>query len=819
MKAFLSFLLVILTIHVSAQEIQNSITGVALEENGDPLLYANILLLAAQDSVLTKAELTDDSGKYKFSDQPAGNYFIRISYVGMEEYSSDVFTLGAQEVKTMELIKLQAGGNDLEEVTVTAERSMIEVRPDKIVFNVENSIGAGGSNALELLRKSPGVVLDNNENVTLMGKSGVRIYINDRPARLSGTDLANYLRSLNAADIDNIEIITNPSAKYEAEGNAGIINIKLKKNKNFGTNGSITGNYGNGVVEDWSGQLQLNHRKNFYNIFGSYGYNDAASYNFEALDREQEGLFYDQRFDHYNYWEGHNVRLGSDFFINKNHTLGFIVSANNNTSSGPGFSNTEIGSLTTRNVVDSILIAETQEIGDNDRFDVNLNYQIKGENDLFWNVDLNYGTYNTESEHTYENFYSTPELLGRRGLTNNEDSQNTQIDIYTGRLDFEKNVGIGKLAVGLKSSIVDTDNSFQFYNVLNDTPILNIGRSSDYTYYENVNAAYANYDWKKEKLTYQLGLRTEASNTEGVLQGVNQDSTVTRNYIDLFPSAGVTYQMSQKSTIGLGYSRRLDRPNYSNLNPFVYLINDKTTSTGDPFLRPQYTTNIQLNHTYNYSVNTVLKYSRTKDLMTRFSEAVELEDDVPAVPGGEIIATGERFFWENLGSQQNLSLNISAPYSITEWWSTFTSITASVVSNQGDYGEGKVVDIVRPAINFYGQHTFKLPKDFSFELSGWYSAGGVWGGNFETGPMGQMSVGMQKKLFKNQGTLKVNFTDIFLTSRWKANVNFGILKVSGFGGWDSQRLRVSYTHSFGNQKVKSRNRKTGSEEEGKRIGN
>jgi len=821
MKNFISATLILCLLSigsgVSAQDINSSIKGIALEENGDPLLYANILLHAAQDSSLTKAELTDETGLYTFVNIPAGQYFIKISYVGMAEYSSEVFTFEEGEMKTLKVIRLSNQGSDLDEVVVTAQRRMIEVRPDKIIFNVENSIGAGGSNALELLRKSPGVVLDNNENVTLMGKSGVRIYINDRPARLSGTDLANYLRSLNAADIDNIEIITNPSAKYEAEGNAGIINIKLKKNKNFGTNGSITGNYGNGVVEDWSGQLQLNHRKNFYNIFGSYGYNDAANYNFEALDREQEGLFYDQRVDRFNYWEGHNVRLGSDFFINKKHTLGFIVSANKNTSSGPGFSNTEIGSLTTRNVVDSILIAETQEIGDNDRFDVNLNYQIKGENDLFWNVDLNYGTYNTESEHTYENFYSTPELLGRRGLTNNEDSQNTQIDIYTGRVDFEKNVGIGKLAVGLKSSIVDTDNSFQFFNVLNDTPILNTRRSSDYTYYENVNAAYANYDWKKDKFTYQLGLRTEASQTEGVLRGVDQDSTNTRNYIDLFPSAGVSYQINQKNTLGLGYSRRLDRPNYSNLNPFIFFINDKTTSTGNPFLRPQYTTNFQITHTYNYSINTVLKYSRTRDLMTRFSEATIAEGDVPDVPGGDIVMTGERFFWENLGSQENLSLNISAPYSITEWWSTFSSITASVVSNQGNYGEGKVVDIVRPAINFYGQHTFKLPKDFSFELSGWFSGGGVWGGNFETGPMGQISAGMQKKLFKNQGTLKVNFTDIFLTSQWKANVNFGALSTSGFGGWDSRRLRVSYTHSFGNQKVKTRKRKTGSEEESKRL--
>ncbi len=806
---FLFSVVFLMTLH--AQNIQNSITGVALEENADPLLYANILLHNASDSLLAKAELTDETGKYTFVNIAAGDYFLKISYVGMEEYTSSVFSLGASQKKTMEVIRLTSAGNDLDEVVVTAERRMIEVRPDKIVFNVENSIGAGGSNALELLRKSPGVVLDNNENVTLMGRGGVRIYINDRPARLSGTDLANYLRSLNASDIDNIEIITNPSAKFEAEGNAGIINIKLKKNKNFGTNGSITGNYGNGRVEDWSSQLQLNHRNKFYNIFGSYGYDDNASFSFENLDREQQGLFYDQDLDRFKDGSGHNLRLGTDFFINKNHTLGFIVSGNIGENTGDGFSTTEIGALTTRALVDSLLIAETLEKSTRNRFDANINYQIKGKKDLFWNFDFNYGSYNSEASNEYFNFYSTPEIILQRNETNNSDQQQTQIDIFTARVDFEKNVGIGKLGVGAKTSFVDTDNEFEFFNTVNGNTTLNTNRSSDFAYTENVNAAYVNYDWKKEKWSYNLGLRTEASITEGRLTQIGQDSIVPLEYIDLFPSAGVSYQVNQKNSLGLAISRRLDRPNYQNLNPFVNFINDKTTSSGNPFLRPQYTTNIQLSHTYNYSINTVLKYSRTVDLMTRFSEAIEVEGDEPSIP------TGERFFWENLGSQENISLNISAPFTITEWWSSFTSITGSVVSNQGVFGNDNVVDIVRPAFNLYSQQTFKLPKDFSFELSGWFSAGGVWGGNFETGPMGALNLGLQRKFFKNQGSLKINYSDILFTSVWKANVTSGGLVNTGFGGWDSRRLRVSYTHNFGNQKVKSRKRKTGAEDEGGRI--
>jgi len=796
---------------IHAQDGSNSITGVALEENGDPLLYANILLLTSADSTLTKAELTDETGKYTFMNVPTGDYFVKISYVGLPEYTSKQFSIIAGEQKTMEIIKMAAASTDLEEVLVTAERRMIEVRPDKIVFNVENSIGAAGSNALELMRKSPGVVLDNNENITLLGKAGVRIYINDRPARLSGTDLANYLRTLNASDIDNIEIITNPSAKYEAEGNAGIINIKLKKNQNFGTNGSITGNYGNGVVENWNGQLRLNHRKDFYNIFGSYSYNDDANLHFEELRSEQIGMFYGQRFDQFTNWNGHNYRLGTDFFINKSHTLGFIVSGNDGDSGGSGFSSTNIGDLVTSNLIDSVLIAETIEDGSNNRFDANINYQIKGEDDLFLNFDFNYGTYNNEKTNDYFNYYTTPELMGQRNITTNNDAQETGIDIYTAKFDYEKNMGIGKLGAGLKSSVVNTDNGFIFNNVINGVSIQNAGRSNQYKYNENVNAAYASYDWKKEKWTFNAGLRLEASNTEGILFRMEGDSIVKRNYFDLFPSAGASFQIDQLNAVGIAFSRRIDRPNYQNLNPFIYFINDRTISTGDPFLEPQRTTNLQVSHTYKYAINTVLKYSHTQDLMTRFSEAVEVEGDTPGEP------TGEKFFWDNLDKQETISLNFSAPFTIKEWWSTFVSLTTSVISNQGTFGTGTEVDIVRPAINIYGQNTFQLPMEFSFEISGWYGAGGVWGGNFETGQMGQLSTGLAKKLFNNKGSLKINYTDIFLTSQWKANVDSGVLTVSGFGGWDSRRLLISYTHSFGNQKIKSRRRSTGSEDENKRI--
>ena len=796
------------------------ISGKVLDPDGATLPYANILLNATKDSTLVKVEVSDDDGNFTFFNIPAGDYFVSMSYVGMSDYSGSAFALRQGEKKTLEDIQVENVGEELDEVTVTAKRPMIEVKPGKVVFNIEGSINAAGNNALELLRKSPGVLLDNNENITLMGKSGVRVYINDRPSRLGADDLANYLKTLDGNQIEAIEIITNPGARYEAEGNAGIINIKLKKNKNFGTNGSIAANASLGIdtlVADHpklGANFNLNHRNKFMNIYGGYGYFDGKGFNYERITRENNGNSFVQAFN--NTWDNqsHNYKLGLDYFINEKQTLGFLFNGNNSTGLDDGFNMTDTDQFENGVLLQDLLLARTTGFDENQNYDLNVNYQIKGKNGLFWNVDLDYGTYINSGQNIYNNRNFERATLLLKTDVDNDDIRDRVIDIYSAKLDHERKIGKGKLGIGIKSALVSTENSFDFYQGAGVDRILIDTASNDFNYDENVNAAYVTYSTPlNQKWSGEFGFRVENSITKGELIAIqdSDDNLVERNFTDYFPSIGFSYQHNQKNQFQFSYGRRIDRPNYQNLNPFVYYINEYTSATGDPFLRPQYTHNIQVSHTFAYRFNTTLKFSHTKDLNTRFSE---LNPDIVNDDG---VIIGEIFTWKNLQTQRHYSLGFSAPYTPKEWWNTYTNISLYRLENEGDYGDGKVVDIQANAANIYMQHTFSLSDNITFELSGWANTPAIWGGNFVTKSMWSLNAGLQTKVLKGNGTIKAGVDDIFQTAFWRAESTFGALNMDGLGGWDSRRVKLSFNYNFGNEKVKSRKRATGLEDEKKRT--
>ena len=445
--------------------------------------------------------------------------------------------------------------------------------------------------------------------------------------------------------------------------------------------------------------------------------------------------------------------------------------------------------------------------GFSNNYDFNVNYQFKGDDDLLWNVDLNYSTYERDTDNEYLNSYFSPIRESVLSKNDYSDDQITNIDIYTGQLDHERKLGKMKLSTGLKSSYVQTENVFNFFNVQNGQNIFDMNRSNEFVYTEMVNAAYASINSSYNKWTYTLGLRFENSETEGELETAQatEDKIVKNSFNDFFPSGGLSYQLNPKHSFQLNFGRRIDRPNYQNLNPFIYQINELASSTGNPFLRPQYTYNFQLSHTFNYRYSTTLRYSHTNDLISRFSDIDPRNDEA------------EIFTWNNLDRQRNVSLNFSAPITIMEWWNSYSSLTLYSIYNDGDFGDGKVVDIEAQAFNFYSQQTFTLPKKFILEVSGWYGSSALWGGNYETGPMWSLNAGIQKRFWQDKAVIKIAIDDIFKTMEWSAESTLGALFVEGFGGWDSRRIKASFNYSFGNQKVKSRKRNTGAEDVKKRT--
>jgi hypothetical protein len=652
-------------------------------------------------------------------------------------------------------------------------------------------------------------VVDKDDNIILQGKNGVQVYIDGKPSPLAASDLAAYLRSLQATDIETIELITNPSSKYDAAGNAGIINIKLKKNENFGTNGSATLTYSQGIRERYNASLNINNRTKKINTFANVSTLKGAWWNRNTFERKIGTTNYEQNAPQI--WEnqGVNFKTGVDYYVNDKIILGSVVNGNIFKGSSEVQSNTFIRE-DGENEPNSILEAESNSDRSRANLSGNLNLRYDNKKGKEFSTDIDFSAFRNTNDIYQPNFYKKPvseEILDEKIYQNNT---KTNINIFTIKSDYSRPLLGGKFGVGYKVSYVKTDNDFDFYNVINGENQLDPQRTNRFIYTENVNAAYINFQKQNKSWNYQFGLRAEHTNSEGDLDSTvpSNNKNVNRNYLNLFPSAGITYTMNQKNSFGLKYSRRIDRPNYQFLNPFEYRLDEITYMKGNPFLKPQYTHSFEVTHSYSGFLNTSINYSMTTDM---FAQIVERDTTAAGSNKAALIQN-------NVADNRTLSLTLSAPMPISKWWSTYTSFNGFRAWYEADLGTDRKIDVTIDAFNVYQQHTFSLPKDFKFELTANYNSPNVWGGVFKMKRQWGIDLGVQKKIMKGSGTVRATVTDIFRTMPWRGVSDFGGVYVKANGAWESQQVRVSFSYNFGNQKMKAgRQRTTGAQDETRRL--
>ncbi len=787
-----------------------TISGNVQDNNGKSLAGTTVTLLRAKDSTLLKVGVTDSKGHFDINTKSSLPFILSYELLGYEKQFSVPFTLKGNKSYTATTASLNPSSKRLEDVTVTSTRKpLIEVKADKLVFNVENSINATGSDALELLQKSPGVQVDNNDNISMKGKTGVKIYIDGKKLELDAKDVASYLRSINSNDIESIEMISNPSAKYDASGNAGIINFKLKKNKKFGTNGTANVGFKQGITPKGNGGINLNYRNKKVNLFGNLGGDIGIYENNLYLNRTQNDTVYDQNTKNMNENKNYNAKVGFDYFINSKNTIGAIIKYNNEDGkwSSNGKTNIYFKSQTPTSFVKR-LEATSNIPGLRTNMNSNLNYRYADTMGTEITADADYGTFRGRGDSYQPNYYV--DIDGKPIYTSIYANHTpTDIDIYTAKVDAEMNKWGGKLGYGVKGSYVKTSNTLDFFDVsptsLKYTAVPSKSNQFDYT--ENVNAAYVNYQRKlNAKLDLQLGLRLEQTNSEGKLtrdDGVKKgDDTVKKSYLDFFPSGALTWTINGKNTLTLTYSRRIDRPVYQDLNPFEYKLDELTYQKGNPFLKPQYTDNLELTHTFMGFLNTSLGYSNVKNYATQVIDT---------------IANASYLQQQNLATQQLINFNIGSSLPIKKWWNGYANFYYSYQIFDGHISD-KPVHTEIPNYGAYLQSTFTLGHDFSTEISGWYNGPSLWAATWFTKPQGGIDLGLQKQLFDKKATLKLTVTDPFYTEPWKANSNFGGLKINAGGNWESRTYRISFSYRFGSSQIKeARNRKTGLESESKRI--
>ncbi len=805
LKLKLSFLILCISaIHVLGQS--GNITGKITGSNGEGLIGAIAELRLVKDSSLSKAAATDINGAFVLENSKAGMYFIKASFIGYNAFSGESFSFDGSTNKNIPTIKLTESSIQLKSAEITGIKPLVEVKADMTVFNVENSINSTGSNAYELLQKAPGVVVDNNDNIALKGRGGVMVQIDGRPSRLSETELADYLKSVQSTDVEAIELISNPSSKYDAEGTAGIINIRLKKNKNYGTNGSLTVGYAIGELPKYNTAISLNHRSRKFNVYSNYSNNFGERYNEFYLYREQRPYIFDQTSFSTREFVSHNYKAGIDYTVNKKHSISLMGNGNYSTGDVTQKNRNSISNFTTQQI-DSVLRSNQTSENINNNINLNLNHHYNDTmgNDLL--TDFDFGFFDSDRDNYIPNEYILPDVETPLSSTYFRSIMPTTITIYSVKSDFSKKFKKSKLGLGFKIAMVETDNTFDFYNIENGVETIDNTRSNHFVYTENVNALYANYQYTLKNFELQAGVRMEKTKSEGDLKSEvsTEDKNVKRDSTVFFPSAGITFNLNQSHATSLVYSSRIDRPNYQELNPFENKLDELSFRKGNPFLNPQYSNKIELSHTYKYATTISVGYSRTEDFFAQIADTI---------PGGKSSLTPR-----NLATEDVISFNISSSQQPTPWYGVY--FNGSVINQAyiADFGEGKTINTSFVSVNVYAQNTFKLPKGFTFELSGWYNSGGVWSGSYKTEPTASVDVGLQKKMLSDQATLKISATDIFLTAPWSSiNTYAGIISKAS-GNWESRQFRAAFTWRFGNKQMKNlRQRSTGSESEQKRIG-
>lgn len=801
---------------------QSNLAGKVQDTQSAPIAYATVSLLRT-DSTLVTGTITDDAGAFALS-APSGKYLLKVSFIGYQTVCQTVKT-GDKNL----LLSLREESKQLGEVEVKAKKQLIERQFDKIVLNVSNSPFAMGSNGKDLLKKAPGVNVDKDGNVTVNGKS-VEVYIDGRPSCLSGEQLKAMLEGTDGSTIEKIEIISNPSAKYDASGQGGIINIKTKRNMMRGLNGTLSAAYGGMYYKDidtWMNtemfSLNLNYRTEKTYTFGSL----TQVYTNQNVGVETGSTYLDtlthtttERYDKSEYdcdFQYYMLKLGNDWFINDKNTVGFIFQApfmimNQNVPEGHGYGWTKVGNDIAENSMLSISGPMFSQ-----QYTANLNYthvfNDSLERELTANIDYNRNGWKQQNEQSNTYTYPTrPDSVLHTGLNINT---NQIVDIYSAKLDFQTRFWqTGMIETGAKYALSNTDNRMTTDSLLNDcqSPTAH----SDFSYSEHVAALYISLAKQfGQHFNAKLGLRGEYTHSNGNWRSA--DSTSTKDYFNLFPTAFLGYNPTDKWAMNISYTRRIKRPSYYQLNPFRTYIDAHNYAEGNPELTPEFNNQVDMNFSYSQYVSLSFNFSHTQDMFSQRTEILPNGDgrmrwmnfgtctthggnlsltELPIVPK---FVTGDDGSRTMQGAWLALTLNGGYYYFINRSYD-------GLYNNRSHWGYGSAT------LNAY------LPKDWTLSLDGFYNAPIINGYNYQNA-FYSMNFSV-RKMWREKGLIFNLQAQDLLRSLQGRNETLGLAEGNSTytaQNYRYQKVMFSVTWMFGQQQyVKHRN--VGNLDESSRLG-
>ena len=803
-STLITVILSIFTVSAFAQTNTGTITG-TITDGGDQKMIdaATISLFKEKDSSLVKINLADKAGNFVFEHVPSGKYYLLATSTGHLKAYSAVIEMKNESNVSAGVLQLKDNVKTLKEVKVEVKKPFIERKIDRTVVNVDASITNAGTTALEVLEKSPGVTVDKDGNVSLKGKQGVMIMLDGRPSYLSGQELANLLKNMPSSNIDQIEIMTNPSSKFDAAGNSGVINIKTKKNKLKGMNGSISSTILQSRQTKTNNSFNLNYRAGKVNLFSNYSYSLWQNMNdlyinrkFRNVNTKQIETIFDQHtaFDRISHYQ--NLKLGMDFYANKKTTLGVVVSGYLNPSKETSVNQTDLNNF--NNQTDSIVVANNSDKRKSNNFATNLNLRhVFDSTGKEFSIDVDYLTYYQTSDQFLVNNFLNPDFSIRKDPSQLKGNLPSKVNIYAAKTDFTFPLKkTAKIETGLKTSYVTTDNDALYQNNTSSGYVTDEGKTNHFIYKENINAAYINFSQQIKKWGVQAGLRAENTNAKGhqVGNSTRADSLFTKDYTNLFPTIYVSYEANKKNTFSVNYGRRIDRPDYQDLNPFYYFLDEYTYQVGNTLLQPQFSDNFELAHTYNGFLTTTLNYSEVHHVFTEVLKQITSERKTFVTK-------------ENIASKSNVGLAVSANFPVTKFWTTNLYTNVSHDTYKGQLSGG-MLDV--QSVMFFSNmnNQFKFNKGWSAEMSGFYRSKGI-EGQMVINSMWRMDAGVQKQILKKKGSLKLSIRDIFQSQHFSGSVNYQDIDVLLKNTRDSRTVSLTFAYRFGKPMQNQQRKKTG----------
>jgi len=786
----------------NAQTTGGKISGAILDDAKKPLDGATVILLIAKDSTVVTTQITNPDGSFAFQNLTDNTYLIKATYIGYKNYRSGNVIVSQQNTVNLPAIILSPTGKALNEVTVTAQKSFIEQKIDRTVVNVGALISNTGTNALEVLQKTPGVQVDADGNITFKGKSGVLVMIDDKPTYLSAANLATYLRSLPSSSLDQIELMDNPPAKYDAAGNAGVINIKTKKNTIRGFNAVVSVDDEQGFYGRTNESINMNYRVDKVNLFANIAYNEQRTFRRLEIDRD----YYDANGDFLSslkdisYFRptsyNTNIKAGMDFFASPKTTWGVVFTG----TISPDHDSSPVNSLIygANGQLDSTINTLNTSKNTFNSKGINVNYTHKFDSvgrELTFDLDYIRDVSGSNQLFVNNTFLPDGTLTNSQTLSDNLPST---INIYSAKADYTHPLkGKAKLEAGIKSSYVNTNNAANYYNVVDGVSTIDYNNTNQFLYKENINAAYVNFNKDFGRFALQSGLRVENTNGYGNQLGNAEkaDSSFANHYTNLFPTAYLSYNLdtAKHNVLVASYGRRIGRPNYASLNPFTFFVDEFTYFSGNPFLKPQFTDNYKLAYSYRSLFAVAASYNYTSNVQ---GETIHNTGDV------FISTTG------NIGQEKMIDLSVNTNFQPAKWWAVNLYLEVYNNAYQGAFYDG-YLDQSKTTFSANSSNQFTISQTWSAEISGWYAGSGTYG-QFITLPKGMLNAAIQKKILNNKGSIKLSMQDIlhsFSPSGTITNITDATATFHNFV--DTRVATLAFTYSFGTSTNVPQKRDTG----------